>query len=159
MELIESFKIDHTKLLRGIYVSRVDKFDDHICTTIDIRIKAPNKEPVIDMPALHTIEHLGASFLRNDDKANDQLIYFGPMGCRTGFYAIFSGEHTSMELMQVLTEMFVFIANFNGDIPGASAKECGNYLEHNLEMAKYEANIFLNEVLKVISRKNLEYPE
>jgi len=159
MEKIDSFTIDHHRLLRGIYVSRQDKVGDEVITTFDIRLKAPNREPVIDVPALHTLEHLGATFLRNHPSWGDRLIYFGPMGCRTGMYAVYAGDLTAKEVVPVLKEMFYYIAEFSGDIPGASAEECGNYLSQDLPMAKWEAGKFLSEILNNLKEENLHYPD
>lgn len=161
MEKIESFKVDHELLKRGLYVSRKDydnNTDEVIATTFDIRMKEPNREPVINIAEMHTIEHLGATFLRNHSVYKNETIYFGPMGCRTGFYVIFKGDLTSNEIIDIMKEMFVFIAEYVGEIPGADAKSCGNYLDQNLPMAKYEANKFYKEVLLNIEEKNLVYP-
>jgi S-ribosylhomocysteine lyase len=136
MNRIESFRINHLNLDSGLYVSRKD-FKDNVCvTTFDLRVTAPNKEPVIDMPALHTIEHLGATFLRNSNCKED-IVYFGPMGCRTGFYLVMFGELSSEDVYTLVIEMCDFILSFEGDIPGASPIECGNYSEQNLNMAKF----------------------
>ena len=136
MNRIESFRINHLNLDSGLYVSRKD-FKDNVCvTTFDLRVTAPNKEPVIDMPALHTIEHLGATFLRNSNCKED-IVYFGPMGCRTGFYLVMFGELSSKDVYPLVIEMCDFILSFEGDIPGASPVECGNYSEQNLNMAKF----------------------
>lgn len=161
MEKIESFKVNHELLKRGLYVSRKDYDNDSnkvIATTFDIRMKEPNREPVINVAEMHTIEHLGATFLRNHSVYKNQTIYFGPMGCRTGFYVIFKGDLDSKEIISVMKEMFLFIAEYEGDIPGADAKSCGNYLEQNLSMAKYEAKKFYNEILIDIKEENLIYP-
>lgn len=139
MERIASFSIDHTKLLPGIYLSRQDSFEGKTVTTFDLRITAPNREPVMDMPALHTIEHLGATFLRNSEK-KDEILYFGPMGCRTGCYLLMFGEKTPQEIAPLILEMCDFILNFQGEIPGAKAEECGNWQEHNADMAKFYIN-------------------
>lgn len=161
MEKIESFKVNHELLKRGIYVSRKD-YDNVtnkvIATTFDIRIKEPNREPVINIAELHTIEHLGATFLRNHPTYKKETIYFGPMGCRTGFYVIFKGDLKSTDVVEIMKEMFDFIAKYEGEIPGADAKSCGNYLDQNLPMAKYEANKFYNEVLLNLKDENLVYP-
>ncbi len=135
MEKIASFKVDHLKLDKGLYVSRVDRKDGVALTTFDLRMRKPNFEPVMDMPALHTIEHLGATFLRNARK--DEVVYFGPMGCRTGFYLVMFGDLKSKDVLGLVTEMCDFIIGFRGDIPGAKPEECGNYLEQNLDMAKF----------------------
>lgn len=160
MKKIESFKVNHELLKRGLYVSRKDYDGDKvIATTFDIRIKEPNREPVINIAELHTIEHLGATFLRNHPVYKDKTIYFGPMGCRTGFYVIFKGDLKSTDIVDIMKEMFKFMADYKGDIPGADPKSCGNYLDQNLPMAKYEANKFYNEVLLSIKEENLVYPK
>lgn len=136
MDLIASFQVNHMKLKKGLYVSRKDKMGECILTTFDLRMTQPNFEPVMDMPALHTIEHLGATFLRNHEK-KDEIVYFGPMGCRTGFYLIVFGDYKSEDICDLVVEMCDFIISFNGNIPGAKPEECGNYLEQNLNIAKY----------------------
>ena len=161
MEKIESFKVNHELLKRGIYVSRKDYDNDTnrvIATTFDIRIKEPNREPVINIAELHTIEHLGATFLRNHRIYKNETIYFGPMGCRTGFYVIFKGDLNSSDTVNIMQEMFKFIAEYEGEVPGADAKSCGNYLDQNLPMAKYEAKKYYSEVLLNIKEENLIYP-
>ena len=159
MEKITSFTIDHLKLIPGVYVSRIDYAGGHPITTFDIRMTSPNDEPVMNTAEVHTIEHLGATFLRNHKGFGDKTIYFGPMGCRTGFYLLLSGNYESREIIPLMKEMFTFIAQFEGEVPGASAKDCGNYLDMNLSMAKYLASRFLNEVLKDITDKRMIYPE
>lgn len=158
MEKIASFTIDHLRLKPGLFVSRRDQFDSTLITTFDLRFKEPNKEPVIDMPALHTIEHLGATFLRSHKDWSKRVVYFGPMGCRTGFYLILEGDLTSADALPLIREMLDFMEQFTGDIPGASAKECGNWQEQNLGMAKWEAARY-NLVLKNPKHENLHYPE
>lgn len=160
MEKIESFKVNHEILKRGIYVSRKDynTSNEVIATTFDIRIKEPNREPVINISELHTIEHLGATFLRNHPVYKNETIYFGPMGCRTGFYVILKGDLESKDIIDIMKEMFTFIAEYEGEIPGADAKSCGNYLDQNLPMAKYEAKKFYKEVLENIEQENMVYP-
>lgn len=158
MERIASFTIDHTKLKRGIYVSRKDKVGKETVTTFDLRMKEPNIEPVLDVPAIHTIEHIGATFLRNHKQYDNETIYFGPMGCRTGFYLILKGDLESDQIVAIVTELCTFISEFDGEIPGATASECGNYLSMDLPMAKYEADKYLKEVLKNIKDENLTYP-
>lgn len=158
MEKITSFKIDHLKLERGVYVMRKDNFNGITISTIDIRMKRPNREPVINTAELHTLEHLGAVYLRNYSRLKDKVIYFGPMGCRTGFELVLLGDYESKDLLDVIVATFEFIANYEGDIPGQSAKECGNYLDHNLPMAKYHANDFLQDPLLKIKDINLNYP-
>jgi S-ribosylhomocysteine lyase len=157
MEKIASFTIDHMSLLPGVYVSRKDNINGNVITTFDIRITRPNFEPVMNAAEMHTVEHLGATFLRNNEKFGSKVIYFGPMGCRTGFYLILSGDYESKDVVSLLRDTFNFVANFEGDVPGASAIECGNYLDMNLPMAKYIAKNYLN-VLDNISEKNLNYP-
>lgn len=161
MEKIESFKVNHELLKRGLYVSRKDYDNDTnevIATTFDIRIKEPNREPVINIAELHTIEHLGATFLRNHPIYKKETIYFGPMGCRTGFYVILKGDLDSKSIVEIMKEMFKFIADYEGEVPGADAISCGNYLDQNLPMAKYEAKKFYDEVLINIKEENLVYP-
>jgi S-ribosylhomocysteine lyase len=157
MEKIASFQIDHLLLKPGVYVSRKDRFGDTILTTFDLRFKEPNKEPVIDMPALHTIEHLGATFLRNHSEWSPRVAYFGPMGCRTGFYLILEGDHKSESLLALLREMLGWIEQFNGPIPGASPAECGNWSEQNLDMAKWECRRYA-AIIKNPAIDNLNYP-
>lgn len=159
MEKIDSFKVDHMRLLRGIYVSRKDYLDKgDVVTTFDIRMKEPNREPAIGQAAIHTIEHLGATFLRNHAEWGGRIIYFGPMGCCTGFYLLFSGDLQSGDIVELVKEMFAFIASYSGEIPGASAHDCGNYMLNNLPMANWEARKFLKEVLDHISSENMVYP-
>ena len=159
MEKIKSFTVDHLRLVPGVYVSRVDYVNAYPVTTFDLRMTSPNDEPVMNTAEVHTIEHLGATFLRNHDTYADKTIYFGPMGCRTGFYLILSGEYTSADIVPLMQEMFGFIADFEGDVPGAAAKDCGNYLDMNLPMAKYLARKYLDEVLTDIREEQLVYPE
>ncbi|WP_238917650.1 S-ribosylhomocysteine lyase [Clostridium sp. YIM B02555] len=158
MEKIASFTINHLDLLPGVYVSRQDKFGDTVLTTFDIRMTRPNFEPVMNTSEMHAIEHLAATFLRNHNEYADKTVYFGPMGCRTGFYLILHGDYKSKDIVPLLTELYKFIAEFEGDIPGASARDCGNYLDMNLPMAKYLANKFLKEILLNIKEENLNYP-
>lgn len=159
MDKIPSFMIDHNVLLRGIYVSRKDVIGAETVTTFDVRMKEPNRVPVISSAAMHTIEHLGATFLRSSDKYKDELIYFGPMGCFTGIYILMKNDLESKDIVEMVTEMFEFISTYDGEIPGNQAIDCGNYLDHNLEMAKYESKIYLEEVLKNLKEENLIYPE
>lgn len=159
MEKIASFTIDHLKLLPGIYVSRKDKVGEEIITTFDIRMTRPNFEPVINTAELHTIEHLGATYLRNNDDFKDKTIYFGPMGCRTGFYMVLAGDYTSNDVVPLVQKMFSFMKDYEGDVPGACAKDCGNYLDMNLNMAKYVCEKYYNNVLKNINESHLIYPE
>ncbi len=156
MDRIESFQVDHLKLLPGVYVSRRDFVADNAVTTFDLRMKRPNFEPVMDTAPIHAIEHLGATFLRNNVLWKDKIIYFGPMGCRTGFYLIVAGDYRSEDILPLVTEMYDFIKNYSGEIPGASARECGNYLDLNLNMAKYEAERYLDVLLGAKS-ENLNY--
>ena len=158
MEKIASFTIDHLKLVPGVYVSRKDTIGREVITTFDLRMTSPNDEPVMNTAEVHTIEHLAATFLRNHPVYSDKTIYFGPMGCRTGFYLLLSGSLTSREIIPLMTELFTFIAEFEGNIPGASAKDCGNYLDMNLPMAKYIARKYLAEVLTDIDDSRLIYP-
>lgn len=159
MKKITSFTIDHIKLIPGVYVSRKDTVGAEIITTFDIRMTSPNDEPVMNTAEMHTIEHLAATFLRNHKNFGPKIIYFGPMGCRTGFYLLLAGNYDSKDIIDLLKEMFVFIADFEGEVPGASAKDCGNYLDMNLPMAKYLAKKYLDEVLEDISEDQLIYPE
>ena len=158
MKTIPSFTIDHIRLLRGIYVSRKDQIGNEVVTTFDIRMKEPNREPAFGQGALHTIEHLAATFLRNHPTWKDQIIYWGPMGCLTGNYFIVKGNLTPMDVASLLTETFEFIANYEGEIPGATAKDCGNYLLQDLPMARWESKKFLTEVLHQLKDENLNYP-
>lgn len=158
MKKIASFTVNHIDLLTGIYVSRKDIIGDQTATTFDLRFTRPNVEPVMVTAGLHAIEHLGATFLRNDPEWAEKTIYFGPMGCRTGFYVIFKGDLESKDIVDVITRMTDFIINFEGDIPGASPRDCGNYLDLNLSMAKYYAQKYRNEVLDHICPERLNYP-
>ena len=159
MEKIASFTIDHLKLEPGIYLSRRDRIGAETVTTFDIRMTRPNFEPVMNTAEIHTIEHLGATFLRNHKEFGDKTIYFGPMGCRTGFYLLLAGELESADIVGLITEMYTFIAEYEGEVPGASAKDCGNYLDLNLNMAKYLAKKYLEHTLQNIDEKHLVYPE
>ena len=158
MEKITSFTIDHLKLIPGVYVSRVDYAGESPITTFDLRMTSPNDEPVMNTAEMHTIEHLAATFLRNHAEFGDKTIYFGPMGCRTGFYLLLSGKYESRDIIPLMQEIFSFIAAFEGEVPGASAKDCGNYLDMNLPMAKYLAKKYLEEVLTDITDERLIYP-
>lgn len=159
MEKIASFTIDHIKLKRGIFLSRLDQVGNDYVSTFDIRMKEPNREPVLDVPALHAMEHLAATFLRNDPEWADKTVYFGPMGCRTGNYVLFKGKLESKEILDIMKRMFSFIAEYEGEIPGATAKDCGNYLSMDLPMAKWESRKYLEEVLENPGEENLNYPE
>ena len=159
MEKITSFTIDHIKLVPGLYVSRKDMVGTYPVTTFDIRMTKPNEEPVMNTAEMHTIEHLAATFLRNHAEYGGKTLYFGPMGCRTGFYLLLSGDYESKDIVPLMKEMFAFIADFYDEVPGAAAKDCGNYLDMNLPMARYVAKKYLNEVLENITEKQLIYPE
>lgn len=155
---IPSFTIDHERLLRGIYVSRRDRVGNGEVTTFDIRMKEPNREPALHIGALHTIEHLAATYLRNDPEWKDRVLYWGPMGCLTGNYLLLNGHYESEDIVDLMCRCFRFIAEFEGEVPGAVPRDCGNYLLHDLPMAKYEARKFLEEVLVGIRPENLSYP-
>jgi S-ribosylhomocysteine lyase len=160
MEKIASFTIDHMKLQPGVYVSRKDKVGGGVVTTFDLRMTSPNEEPVMNTAEVHTIEHLGATFLRNHREYGEKIVYFGPMGCRTGFYLLLAGDYESRQILPLMVEMFRFIESFEGEIPGAAAKDCGNYLDMNLPMAQYLAKRYL-EVLEHIDsfpQSRLVYP-
>ena len=159
MEKIASFTIDHIKLERGLYVSRIDRFGETAITTFDIRLTSPNDEPVLNTAELHTIEHLCATFARNDREWAERIVYFGPMGCRTGCYLLVEGEWSSREMVPFVTKMFEFVRDFEGDIPGAKPEECGNYLDQNLPMAKFVAKRYLENTLYNIDDAHLNYPE
>ena len=145
MEKIASFTIDHIKLQPGIYVSRKDQIGQEVVTTFDLRMTSPNEEPVMNTAEVHTIEHLGATYLRNKEEIRDKVIYFGPMGCRTGFYLLLAGDYASKDIVALVTEMFEFIRDYRGEVPGASPKDCGNYLDMNLGMANYLADRYLEK--------------
>ena len=159
MEKITSFTIDHIKLQPGLYVSRKDKVGAQTVTTFDLRLTSPNEEPVMNTAEMHTIEHLAATFLRNHPQWKERTIYFGPMGCRTGFYLLLAGKLESRDIVPLMVEMFTFIRDFEGEVPGASAKDCGNYLDMNLPMAKFVAKNYLETVLIGIGEDRLVYPE
>ncbi len=159
MEKITSFTINHLELLPGIYVSRKDNINGAVITTFDIRMTRPNFEPVMNTAEMHAIEHLAATFLRNHGEYGSKIVYFGPMGCRTGFYLLVGFDCESKDISGLVKEMFEFIAGYNGEVPGASAKDCGNYLDMNLPMAKYLAKKYLEDVLNNLSEKNLNYPK
>ena len=159
MEKIASFTIDHLKLVPGVYVSRKDNIGKEVITTFDLRMTSPNDEPVMNTAEVHTIEHLAATFLRNHPVYGDKTIYFGPMGCRTGFYLLLAGDLTSKEIVPLMIEMFEFIRDFKDEVPGASLKDCGNYLDMNLPMANYLAKRYLDNVLYNIDDSRLVYPE
>ena len=159
MQKITSFTINHIKLQPGIYVSRKDPVQDTVITTFDLRMTSPNEEPVMNTAEVHTIEHLGATFLRNHPEFGSKIIYFGPMGCRTGFYLLLAGDYESADITGLITEMFEFIRDYRGEVPGASPRDCGNYLDMNLPMANYLAKKYLDEVLYHITPDRLVYPE
>ena len=158
MEKIASFTVDHLRLVPGVYVSRVDQVAGNPITTFDLRMTCPNKEPVMNTAEVNTIGHLAATFLRNHAQYADKPNYFGPMGCRTGFYLILAGSYESKDIVPLLKEMYTFMAEFEGEVPGAAAKDCGNYLDMNLPMAKYLSKKYLTEVLENITDEQLNYP-
>ena len=147
MNKIESFKIDHLSLFPGLYLSRKDTKNGVTVSTFDLRVTAPNREPVIDMPALHTIEHLGATYLRNSDRKED-IVYFGPMGSRTGCYLLMFGDLSPADVFPLVIDTCDFILNFEGEIPGAKPEECGNFSEQNLAMAKYYVARYKDELVR-----------
>lgn len=159
MEKIQSFTIDHLHLLRGIYVSRKDTVGGETITTFDIRMKEPNREPVVGQGAMHTIEHLAATYLRNNPEWKDKIIYWGPMGCLTGSYLILKGDLKSEDIIDLMKETFQFITDYEGEIPGATPRDCGSYLLHDLPMAKWESAKYLHEVLEHLTENNLHYPQ
>lgn len=157
MEKIPSFQINHERLLPGIYVSRKDRVGDEVITTFDIRMKAPNREPALGQGALHTIEHLAATYLRNDAEWKDRVIYWGPMGCLTGNYLLLRGDLESADIVELMHRTFAFVATYEGVAPGTTARDCGNYLLHDLPMARYEAKRYL-EVLEHLTSERMRYP-
>lgn len=159
MKQIASFTVDHMKLLPGIYVSRKDKLGNETITTFDLRITRPNFEPVMHTGEIHAIEHLAATYLRNHKDYANKIIYFGPMGCRTGFYLILGGDLSSRDIVPLITETFEFIRDYEGEIPGATAECCGNYSDMDLAMAKHYAKRYLNDVLYNINDERLNYPD
>lgn len=159
MKKIASFTVNHLDLLPGIYVSRKDYVGNEVLTTFDLRMTAPNKEPVMNTAEIHAIEHLGATYLRNEEAYKDRIIYFGPMGCRTGFYLIMSGDLESKDVLPLVTDTFEFIRDFSGEVPGASPRDCGNYLDMNLPMANYLAKRYLERTLYQITEETLTYPQ
>jgi len=158
VEKIASFTVDHLRLLPGIYVSRKDTLASDVITTFDLRMTRPNFEPVMNTAEIHAIEHLGATYLRNHKEFGQKTIYFGPMGCRTGFYLLLKGDYESKDIVELMIELYKFIKDYEGEIPGQRPKDCGNYLDMNLGMAKYLADKYL-EVLFNIGEENLIYPE
>lgn len=159
MEKIASFTIDHIRLQPGIYVSRKDKVGAEAITTFDLRMTSPNEEPVMNTAEIHTIEHLGATFLRNDPVYGSKVIYFGPMGCRTGFYLLLAGDLSSRDIVPLMIKMYEFIRDYKDEVPGASPRDCGNYLDMNLGMANWLAERYLDNVLYGIGDDRLHYPE
>ena len=157
MEKITSFTIDHIKLQPGLYVSRKDKIGAETVTTFDLRVTSPNEEPVMNTAEVHTIEHLAATYLRNEPVWKDKVLYFGPMGCRTGFYLLLAGDLTSRDVLELVKECFRFVAEYRGDVPGASARDCGNYLDMNLPMANYWGAKYL-ALLQQANEDRLVYP-
>ena len=158
MEKIASFKIDHIQLQPGLYISRKDKIGDQTVTTFDLRVTSPNDEPVMNTAEVHTIEHLAATYLRNEPNWQDKVIYFGPMGCRTGFYLLLAGDYDSQDALQLVQDCFRFVKDFSGEVPGSNAKDCGNYLDMNLPMAKYWATRYYS-LLEHITADRLVYPK
>ncbi len=158
MEKIASFTVDHIKLQPGLYVSRKDKIGEETVTTFDLRLTSPNEEPVMNTAEVHTIEHLAATYLRNEPNWKERVLYFGPMGCRTGFYLLLSGDLTSREALPLVRDCFLFIRDFYGEVPGASAMDCGNYLDMNLPMARYWGARY-SELLGNITEDRLVYPD
>lgn len=158
MNKITSFTIDHLHLYPGIYVSRKDPVGSSVVTTFDLRMTRPNYEPVLNTAEVHTIEHLAATFLRSHEEFGPRTLYFGPMGCRTGFYLLLAGDYESRDIVPLITELFTFIRDYEGDVPGACARDCGNYLDMNLNMAKYAAGKYLKETLSQIDDSRLNYP-
>ncbi len=158
MEKITSFTIDHIKLQPGVYVSRKDRIGAETVTTFDLRVTSPNEEPVMNTAEMHTVEHLAATYLRNDPQWKDRVLYFGPMGCRTGFYLLLAGDLQSQQILPLLKDCFRFIRDYRGDVPGASARDCGNYLDMNLPMASFWAARYL-ELLENIDASRLVYPQ
>ena len=159
MEKIASFTVNHLNLMPGIYVSRKDHVGENVITTFDLRMTAPNREPVMNTAEIHTVEHLGATFLRNDPEYKDKTIYFGPMGCRTGFYMVLAGDYESKDVVDLVTRMFEFVRDFEGEVPGASPRDCGNYLDMNLSTAKWYARRYLKDVLEHPAPERLVYPD
>lgn len=161
MEKIASFTIDHLRLIPGIYVSRkdTDPVKGGVVTTFDLRMTAPNREPVINTAPLHAIEHLGATFLRNDEEWKDRVLYFGPMGCRTGFYLLLFGDLEPADIADLVRRMFEFMASFEGEIPGARPEECGNWHDADLVGAKWWADRYLANTLTKLDESNTVYPQ
>lgn len=158
MKTIASFTIDHIRLQPGLYVSRADAVGDEAITTFDVRLTAPNREPVLSTGVMHAIEHIGATYLRNDSPLADKVIYWGPMGCRTGFYAIFAGAMTPTDAAASIKGVFTAVVNHEGPIPGASPEACGNYSDMDLDGAKAISRRYLDTVLACLGPANTEYP-
>lgn len=158
MEKITSFTIDHLKLQPGLYVSRKDKVGAETVTTFDLRLTKPNDEPVMNTAEVHTMEHLAATYLRNDPDWKDRVLYFGPMGCRTGFYLLLAGDYESADVRELVTNCFRLIRDFRGEVPGASAKDCGNYLDMNLPMANYWGEKY-TALLETMDESRMHYPK
>ncbi len=158
MEKITSFTIDHIKLQPGLYVSRKDRVGQETVTTFDLRVTSPNEEPVMNTAEVHTIEHLAATYLRNEPQWKDKVLYFGPMGCRTGFYLLLAGDYSSRDVLELVKDCFRFVGDYEGEVPGASAKDCGNYLDMNLPMAKFWGKRYAG-LLAQIDEPRLTYPE
>ena len=158
MEKITSFTIDHIKLQPGLYVSRKDQIGTETVTTFDLRLTSPNEEPVLNTAEIHTIEHLAATYLRNEPQWKEKVLYFGPMGCRTGFYLLLAGDLSSRDVLELVRDCFRFVANFRGEVPGASARDCGNYLDMNLPMANYWGAKYA-DLLEQAGEARLVYPQ
>jgi len=158
VEKITSFTIDHIRLLPGLYVSRKDKVGTETVTTFDLRLTKPNDEPVMNTAEVHTIEHLGATYLRNEPNWKDRVLYFGPMGCRTGFYLLLAGDYSSRQVLPFVTQCFRFIRDYRDAVPGASPRDCGNYLDMNLSMANYWGAKYVS-ILENADDTRLVYPE
>ena len=159
MNKIPSFTIDHNRLLRGIYVSRLDSICAEYITTFDIRMKEPNREPPMEQAALHTLEHLIATYLRNHAEWGKRIVYWGPMGCQTGNYLLVAGKYEPRDILELMRDAFQFVVDFEGSVPGATAADCGNYKLHNLALARAEAQIYIAEVLDRITEANMQYPQ
>lgn len=159
MEKITSFTVNHLLLEPGVYVSRIDRVGTETVTSFDLRFTSPNREPVMNTAPVHAIEHLAATFLRNDPEWKDRVLYFGPMGCRTGFYLLLLGEHYPEEILPLLKRCCRFILDFSGEIPGARPRDCGNYSDMNLDMAKWWAGRYLRETLERIDEAHMNYPD
>ena len=158
MEKITSFTINHLRLLPGLYVSRKDTVGGQVVTTFDLRLTRPNYEPVMNTAEVHTIEHLAATYLRNDPQWKDRVLYFGPMGCRTGFYLLLAGDLSSRDILPLVSDCFRFVRDYRGEVPGACARDCGNYLDMNLPMANYWADRYVR-LLETMDETHLHYPE